>query len=58
MADLDKEALGTIRVCPERDAICPHGLYCPYNRGWSCDMEASRAALRKSGRPLPTPPEE
>ena len=24
-----------IRVCPERDAVCPHGMECPYagNRG-------------------------
>jgi len=20
-----------IRVCPKRDAICPHGLACPYS---------------------------
>lgn len=37
---------GTVRVCPERDARCPHGPDCPYwiDRG-SCDMAASRAAL-------------
>lgn len=22
----------TVRVCPERDAICPHGMMCPYWR--------------------------
>ena len=37
---------GEMRVCPPRDAICPHGFYCPFNKGWNCDMEASRAILR------------
>jgi hypothetical protein len=42
-----------IRVCPERDARCPHGIDCPF---WidlgSCDMEASRKALTSSGRAI------
>lgn len=21
---------GSVRVCPKRDAICPHGMHCPY----------------------------
>jgi hypothetical protein len=26
-----------IRVCPERDAACPHGLYCPWaHERYSC----------------------
>lgn len=38
---------GTIRVCPERDARCPHGLNCPYwiDRG-SCKPEGLRAGLQ------------
>jgi hypothetical protein len=27
---------GTIRVCPMRDAICPHGMSCPYTDGYDC----------------------
>ena len=37
---------GTIRVCPERDGRCPHGIDCPYAIDrYRCDMEASRASL-------------
>jgi hypothetical protein len=29
-----------VRVCPERDAICPHGMACPYWRDrYSCESE-------------------
>lgn len=44
---------GTIRVCPMRDAICPHGISCPFvgdgyhgypcKDGWSSSRAASRA---------------
>ena len=27
---------GTVRVCPLRDATCPHGMACPYTDGWNC----------------------
>lgn len=27
---------GTLRVCPMRDAICPHGLNCPYADSYDC----------------------
>ena len=28
-----------IRVCPERDAACPHGLSCPYTIDrYQCDL--------------------
>ena len=30
------EPYGTLRVCPKRDAICPHGLGCPYVDGYWC----------------------
>lgn len=42
----------TIRVCPERDARCPHGLDCQFwiDRG-SCDMEGSRRALQRKQTP-------
>jgi hypothetical protein len=38
-----------VRICPERDGRCPHGIDCPFaiDRG-SCDMIASRAALRST----------
>lgn len=40
---------GAIRICPERDSPCPHGMSCPYTDGrWMCDIEASRAALTRS----------
>lgn len=30
-----------IRVCPERDAACPHGLSCPYSKDrYECDRLA------------------
>lgn len=44
-----------IRVCPERDAVCPHGLGCPFADGWRCDIEASRAALAQAREALTTP---
>lgn len=41
-----------IRVCPERDASCPHGMSCPFTRGrYSCDMEGSRAATAPPSSP-------
>lgn len=41
---------GAIRICPERDAPCPHGSACPYNHDrYHCSRVASRANL-------PTPP--
>ena len=42
----------TIRVCPERDGRCPHGISCPFwiDR-YHCDMAASRTAL--AGDPKP-----
>jgi len=41
---------GAIRICPERDAPCPHGSACPYNHDrYHCSLAASRANL-------PTPP--
>jgi len=27
---------GTVRICPIRDAICPHGLFCEYSDGFNC----------------------
>jgi hypothetical protein len=27
---LNAGSLNMIRVCPKRDAICPHGMMCPY----------------------------
>lgn len=41
----EQEVAGAVRVCPVRDAICPHGMDCLYNDGMDCDMEASRADL-------------
>lgn len=39
-----------IRICPERDGPCPHGMACPYtNDRWRCDMDASRAAISPRG---------
>lgn len=29
-----------VRVCPRRDATCPHGMACPYNKGWDCSDPA------------------
>ena len=47
-ADMSKDE-PTIRVCPMRDAICPHGPGCLYNTGHDCDMEASRAVAGSAG---------
>jgi len=44
-----REISGALRVCPERDALCPHGMSCPYSHGYRCDMEGSRAAINKGG---------
>jgi len=28
----------TIRVCPQRDAVCPHGMSCPYTKSrYECE---------------------
>jgi len=36
----------TIRVCPERDSRCPHGIECPFSADrYGCDMDGSRKAL-------------
>ncbi len=41
------EAQPSIRICPERDGPCPHGMECPYNRDrYHCSLAASRAAIR------------
>lgn len=33
-----------IRVCPKRDAICPHGMNCPYTVDrYTCKPEPERA---------------
>lgn len=29
---------GTLRVCPMRDATCPHGMSCPYVDGYTCKL--------------------
>lgn len=50
---------GMIRVCPERDAICPHGMACPYSRDYECDMKGSRAELdRTRAKAEPAPSQE
>lgn len=50
---------GMIRVCPERDAICPHGMACPYSRDYECDMKGSRAELdRTRAKVEPAPSQE
>lgn len=37
---------GAIRVCPERDGRCPHGMDCPFTIDrYTCDIASSRAAL-------------
>ncbi len=44
----DLEEAGYIRICPERDGRCPHGVGCPYPKDrYGCDIEASRKALRR-----------
>lgn len=41
--------MATIRICPERDAACPHGVACPYSTDrHRCDLAASRAAIGTS----------
>lgn len=56
-----------LRICPERDAICPHGMDCPYSRdrytcrkGWSNDPEPPRpkSSLRRVKARIPTHPEK
>lgn len=43
----------TIRVCPERDGACPHGLSCPHAIDrHHCDMAASRTALAQPPSPI------
>ncbi len=42
-----------LRICPIRDAVCPHGLDCPYSKDWDCDIKASRAALARLRRKEP-----
>lgn len=35
-----------IRICPERDGPCPHGMSCPYSVDrWRCDQGARHHAL-------------
>ena len=37
----------TLRICPERDALCPHGAACPYSIDkYYCDLHSSHVALR------------
>ncbi len=48
-----------LRVCPRRDAICPHGMECPYTiDAYSCrserpmkapEQEPRRVALKEQG---------
>ncbi len=47
-----KERIMTIRVCPERDGRCPHGMDCPFSKnqyschpGWRTLPEASRETV-------------
>lgn len=40
---------GTVRVCPVRDATCPHGLNCPYSEGWGCKPEGLRSPSHHTG---------
>ncbi len=36
-----------IRVCPKRDAICPHGMECPYAVDrYTCKEEPPKQATR------------
>ena len=44
-----------VRVCPERDARCPHGMNCPFAVSrYQCDIAASRTALStKQGETKP-----
>jgi len=45
-ASREEELSGAIRVCPERDGRCPHGMACPYSIDrYHCNLEASRRAL-------------
>lgn len=45
--DAGLEEAGGIRICPERDGRCPHGMSCPYTDGrYHCDIEASHRALK------------
>jgi hypothetical protein len=42
----------TVRVCPERDGRCPHGVSCPFAIDrYRCDIAASRAALEAARSP-------
>lgn len=41
-----RTAAAIVRICPERDTYCPHGVSCAFTRGrYRCDIDGSRAAL-------------
>lgn len=41
----------TTRVCPKRDAICPHGMSCPYAVDrYTCKEEPKAKAQPKDSR--------
>lgn len=35
-----------IRVCPERDAECPHGIDCPFAEGYHCRPNTAEETLK------------
>ena len=45
----------TIRVCPKRDAVCPHGMDCPYViDAYSCKREIDMV----DWKPIETAPKD
>lgn len=47
MSDRDEYSMA-VRVCPERDGRCPHGMDCPFTRDrYTCDMNGSREEMAR-----------
>ena len=38
-----------VRVCPKRDAVCPHGMTCPYAKDRYTCTEPTKASTPQQG---------